>query len=136
MDGEWSLPMLLVQRTVAYCAPNGKGVSCLSESIENKPNDFILAPKLVVANHILPWQFQTAEAFGEKMNYNKQNKKQTKSSLLLSSVEIVQNAKHWSLYSPERKGDIGTTEFSHICINELKCFRSGHLRHGLLTSKG
>lgn len=103
MDDEWSLPKLRVQRTVAYCAPNGKGVSCLSESIENKPNDFKLALKLVATDHILPWQFQTTEVYGEKMNYNKQNKKQTKSSLRLSSVEIVQNAKHWSLYSPERR---------------------------------
>lgn len=87
----------------------------------------------MAADHILPWQFQTTEAFGEKINYNK---KQTKSSLRLSSVEIVQNAKHWSLYSPERKGDIGTLQRnSHICINKLKCFRSDHSGHDL-TSKG
>lgn len=73
MDGEWSSPVLWVQRKVAYFALNGKGVSCLSESIKNKSNDFILAPKCVAADHILPWQFQTLEAFGEKIN-NKQTK--------------------------------------------------------------
>lgn len=75
MDGKWSLPKLWVQRTVAYCASNGKRVSCLSESTENKPNDFIPAPKLVAADHILPWQFQATEAFGEKINYNKKTNK-------------------------------------------------------------
>lgn len=100
MDDEWSSPVLMVQRKVAYCALNGKGVSCLSESIKNKSNDFILAPKCVAADHILTWQFQTLEAFGEKINYNKQTNKQ--SSLRQSSVEIVQNAKHRSLYSPAR----------------------------------
>jgi len=57
---------------VAYCGSNGKRVSYLIESIEKKPNDFIPALKLVATDHILPWQFQTTKAFGEKINNKKQ----------------------------------------------------------------
>lgn len=70
MDGESSF-VLWVKRIVAYFAPNGKGV----HREQQKPNDFILTPKPVAADHILPWQFQTPEAFVEK-NYNKQKRKQ------------------------------------------------------------
>lgn len=65
---------------------------------QEKPNDFILTPKPMAADHILPWQLQTPEALVEK-NYNKQKRKR----VLFASVFSRNCAEwHWSLYSPVR----------------------------------